>query len=205
MQLPRLFLLALLSLQLTRPQVVLAQPSSNSTFKANFGSSLRVSESTTARKAETAWVYDKQASALIPLGLFPVTAEVIKENYTGKSVPQHVFKNRIGDCSIAFNFMKEKLAPSEIASMQSELKEKIQSKISGVQWLSDHMTSVKGRQWAILKFKSPTEGYLVSNWILISSWKGRVIEIVVSSMDDAEGANDVQVNDFVQSLSLTGP
>lgn len=168
------------------------------------GSPQRVAQGPKVRVPEETLIYERQLSAMIPAGLFPITAEGIKENYTGKSKPQHVFKNGEGTVSIAFNFMQKNVSPAEIAPFQAELREQLKKKISGIQWLSDNRTTVKGREWAMLKFKSPSEGYLITNWILISSWKGRLIEIAISSMDDIEGVNDVQINDFYQSLNLKG-
>jgi hypothetical protein len=156
------------------------------------------------RLPEETWIYERQLSAMVPAGLFPLTLDGIKENYTGKSIPQHVFKNGEGSVSIAFNFMQKNVGPLEILPFQAELREQLKKKIPGIQWLSDSKASIKGREWALLKFKSPSEGFLITNWIMISSWKGRLIEIVVSSMDDIEGVNDVQINDFYQSLNLKG-
>ena len=156
-----------------------------------------------AAAQENALLFNKQIQATIPKGLYSLTPRAIAEDYTNKNNrPQHVFRNKDGDYSIAFNHMNKPLTPRDLIPFHTQLKTQLEAKLTGIQWIKDGSQTLNQRQWEVLEFKAPEQGLLHHNWILLTSWKGRVLEIAVTAADDIEQQREVQIGIFLNSLRV---
>ena len=148
-------------------------------------------------------LYDKHLTATVPKGLFALTAKAISEEYPGKARPQYVYKNGKGDYSVAFNHLQKTLVPKDLLPFHAQLRQQLEAKMPGIQWVSNQTLILQNRTWGVLEFKAANQGEMLHNWILISSWKGRVLEILISAFDDVEGNVDAQVKEFLNTLRVT--
>jgi len=152
---------------------------------------------------EPTFLFDKQLSAKIPSGLYNLAQQAIDADYKAPNRPQHVFRNQLGDYSVAFLFMAKKVAPSELPVFQTNLKEAFLKKMDGVQWLGNKTRKIHGVEWFELEFKNlEANGNLMHNWILGTSWKGRLLEVTINAFDDVEPQLGNSVEELVQSLTF---
>ena len=151
---------------------------------------------------ETTSLYGGKLTAKIPPGLYNLTKKAIEEGYGERNRPQHVFKNQLGDFSVAFKYLDTKVSPLELTEFQDNLKKALESKLESVQWLSSSTRTIQNKQWFVLEFKSMEGGFFVHNWVLGTSWGGRLLEVTVGVFDDLDPELTSSVNQFIQSLTF---
>ncbi len=120
-----------------------------------------------------------------PSDLKSLSPDTIRREY--KTVcPEYVYKNDLGDVSIAFRLMDKELHKEDLPLFRDRLEERIKEQMQVVKWLGTSMVDLNGVEWFKLDFKSLDQGYVIHNVVLGTSLGGKLLEVTFSSFSDAD-------------------
>ncbi|WP_430901002.1 MULTISPECIES: hypothetical protein [unclassified Paraflavitalea] len=124
---------------------------------------------------ESRSVIENTVSIKMPVEWKPMPDYQIKIKYPGSNPPKHVFSDKSGTISIAFNLTESKASPQVLEQYLNVLKKSLEDAYPSAEWQSSEITTINNKKVGVFKLLTPVKDDTIFNYFVFTDVNGKLL------------------------------